>query len=273
MYKTIETGKENSKITLFSSEENSFMVTATLIEKEGHAFLVNAKFTKSDAQEIVEYLAKNNLTLDNIFIIHGDPDYYFGLETIKASHPKAIAFATESTVEHIVHSVLGKLKVWQNSLGENAPHNIVLPQIYTEKAIEFQGLTFELVGLDSYRTSLFNKELELLIGGIDVFNEIHVFLADTHTTETMEAWISNLKVLQELNAKIIVPSHGSIDGSFDGQSLLSTTNYLQSAIKASQESKDSADFATKLKATYPDYENKGVLELSAKVVMKEIPWG
>ena len=46
------------------------MVTATLVEKAGHAFLINSKFTQSDSKEIVEYL-KNNLSLDKIFIIHG----------------------------------------------------------------------------------------------------------------------------------------------------------------------------------------------------------
>lgn len=273
MFKTIEINQNDVKLTIFSSEEKSFMVTATLVEKAGHAFLINTKFTQSDSKEIVDYLKKNNVALDKIFIIHGDPDYYFGLESIKAAYPEAIAYATESTVEHIVHSVLGKLKVWKDALGENAPSNVVLPQVLAEKTIDFQGLTFELVGLDNYRTSLFNKELKLLIGGIDIFNEIHVFLADTSSKEAMESWIENLKVLQGLNANIIVPSHGSIEKSLDNQALIATINYLKTAIKSSEVSKTSTDFVAKLEAAYPGYANKGVLELSAKVVMKEIPWG
>jgi len=273
MIKTIETKQNDIKLTVFLSDENSFLVTSTLIEKGGHAFLINAKFTQSDAKEIVDYIATNNLILDKIFIIHGDPDYYFGLETIKASYPKAIAYATQPTVEHIVHSVLGKLQVWGNVLGENAPNNVVLPKVFEEKTIEFQGLTFEIVGLDNHRTSLFNKELELLIGGIDTFNEIHVFLADTSSREAMEVWIANVKELQALNAKIIVPSHGSIEKSFDNKLLTATVDYLETAIRASEESKDSTDFTTKLEAAYPGFANKGVLALSAKVVMKEIPWG
>ncbi|WP_242290254.1 cytoplasmic protein [Bacillus cereus group sp. BfR-BA-01319] len=273
MFKTIDINQKDVKLTVFSSDENSFMVTATLVEKAGHAFLINSKFTQSDSKEIVDYLKNNNLSLDKIFIIHGDPDYYFGLESIKAAYPEAIAYATESTVEHIVHSVLGKLKVWKDALGENAPSNVVLPQVFKEKSIDFQGLTFELVGLDHYRTSLFNRELKLLIGGIDVFNEIHLFLADTSSKEAMEAWIENLKVLQELNADIIVPSHGSIEKSLDNQAIHATMNYLRTAIQAAEESKTSKDFVAKLETAYPGYANKGVLELSAKVVTKEMPWG
>ncbi|WP_241677423.1 cytoplasmic protein, partial [Bacillus cereus] len=235
--------------------------------------LINSKFTQSDSKEIVDYLRNNNLSLDKIFIIHGDPDYYFGLESMKAAYPDALAYATESTVEHIVHSVLGKLKVWKGALGENAPSNVVLPQVFNEKSIDFQGLTFELVGLDQNRTSLFNKELKLLIGGIDVFNEIHVFLADTSSYVAMEAWIENLKVLQALHADIIVPSHGSIEKSLDNQAINATMAYLRTAIQASEESKTSKDFVAKLETAYPGYANKGVLELSAKVVTKEMPWG
>lgn len=273
MIKTIETKQTNVKLTVFISDESSFMVTSTLIEKDGYAFLINAKFNQAEAKEIVDYIEKNKLTLDKIFIIHGDPDYYFGLETIKAAFPKAIAYATQPTIEHILHSVLGKLKVWKPVLGENAPKNVVLPQVFDEKTIEFQGLTFELVGLDNHRISLFNKELELLCGGIDTFNEIHHFLADTSSKEKMEAWIANIEKLQTLKAKVIVPSHGSIEKSFDDNLLASTIKYLQTAIKASEDSKNSGEFIEKLEAAYPGFANKGVLALSAKVVMKEMPWG
>ena len=49
MIKTIKTNQENVKLTIFSSTEDSFLVTSTLVEKDGHALLINAKFTQSDA--------------------------------------------------------------------------------------------------------------------------------------------------------------------------------------------------------------------------------
>ena len=84
----------------------------------------------------------------------------------------------------------------------------------------------------------------------------------------MEAWIENLKVLQALHADIIVPSHGSIEKSLNNQALTATMDYLRTAIQASEESKTSKDFVARLDAAYPGYANKGVLELSAKVVTK-----
>ncbi|EEL67687.1 Beta-lactamase, type II [Bacillus mycoides] len=43
MFKTIDTNQKDVKLTVFSSDEKSFMVTASLVEKAGHAFLINSK--------------------------------------------------------------------------------------------------------------------------------------------------------------------------------------------------------------------------------------
>ena len=274
MIKTIKTNQENVKLTIFSSTEDSFLVTSTLVEKDGHALLINAKVTQSDASIISDYITQNNLILDKIFTLHGDPDYYFGLETIKASHPHAIAYSTKDSVEHIVHSVLGKLSVWGGILKENAPKNVVLPKIYTEKTIDFQGLTFEIIGLNEKRINIYNKDLSLLIGGIDTFNECHVFLADTKSEVEMNSWIESLKELENLNVQTVIPGHGVIGDNLNSSIFSSTIKYLEIAIKAAKESSNSAEFIQKLDASYPsDYPNRNVLELSAKVVMNEIPWG
>jgi hypothetical protein len=51
-----------------------------------------------------------------------------------------------------------------------------------------------------------------------------------------------MKALQALNARIIIPSHGSIEKSFDNQLLTATIDYLEIAIKASEESKGNCFF-------------------------------
>lgn len=75
------------------------MITATLIVINRKALLVGAKFTRSDAQEIVDYLQREQLTLEKIVIPHGNHDYYFGTEVMKQAFPKAIVLATQSTVQ------------------------------------------------------------------------------------------------------------------------------------------------------------------------------
>ena len=65
---------------VFTADEMGFMVTSTLVIRNNKALLIGVRFRLSDGREIVNYLKDNNLDLEQIFIIHGDPDYYFGLE-------------------------------------------------------------------------------------------------------------------------------------------------------------------------------------------------
>lgn len=48
---------------------------------------------------------------------------------------------------------------------------------------------------------------------------------------------------------------------------------IEVAIKLKKEVKDSATFVAKMKEKFPNLRNEGVLELSAKVLTGEIPWG
>ncbi|MGF7407616.1 MBL fold metallo-hydrolase [Lactococcus lactis] len=272
MSKTINLN-HNTRLEVFGSDEQSFMVTSSLIIKDDKALLVGAKFTQNDAQKIVSFIKENNLTLEKIFIIHGDPDYYFGLEAIKNAFPYALAVATQETVHHILDSLEGKLAVWKEGLGDQAPKNVVIPQIIEEKTLSFSGDVWELVGSNSARVSLWNKEDQVLIGGIDTFNEIHLFLADTKTITSQNEWKERIEELLELNPATIVPSHGDLEGSFDRKGLEFALDYLTASISALEKATKSEEFKKEILKDYPSIRNLGVLELSSKVVTNEIPWG
>lgn len=262
----------NYTITTFTTDDQSFLVTATLLEKEGHAFLINTTFTKTSAIDIVTYLKANNLKLDGVFLIHGDPDYYFGAEVIKAAFPEVIIQATKETQAHIVQKVLGKLAVWSNQLGTDAPVNVVLPQAIEGKELKWHGEVFEMVGA-SHRINLYDSKHQVLIGGIDTFDQAHVFLADSKTVEEMTEWVTRLEKMAELDIKHLIPSHSNPKSSFDKSALVFTKNYLQKAIEVMATSNTSSDFMTAMNQVFPNLPNQGVLGLSSKVVMLEMPWG
>lgn len=262
-----------TSLTIFGSSENSFMVTSTLIIENQKAFLVGAKFTQEDAQEIVDYLQSNSIILEKILIIHGDPDYYFGLETIKKAFPDALAVATKSTVKHILASLEGKLDVWKESLGEQAPKNVVIPQVLTTDSIVFGETTWELIGSNPKRINLWDGVTKTLVGGIDTFNEIHLFLADTKTVDGQKLWVDRINELITLNPTIVIPSHGDIEKSLSVSALYFTKDYLLKSIDVLYKVTKSEEFQVALTTAYPDTKNTGVLALSSKVVTNEIPWG
>ncbi|MDQ8770006.1 cytoplasmic protein, partial [Streptococcus ruminantium] len=166
-----------------------------------------------------------------------------------------------------------KLAVWGPQLGDNAPTNVVVPKAFTEKSIKFAGQDFALVGDDTHRLSLYNKENRLLIGGIDTFNETHVFLADTATKEKIQDWRSRLNSLLALDTALVIPSHADGSASFDKAALQATADYLEASLEVLDQVSDSTSFADAMKNRYPSYLNTGVLILSAKVITGEMPWG
>ncbi len=262
-----------STLAIFGSDENSFMVTSTLIISNGKALLIGAKFTQADALEIVDYLKTNQLDLEKVLVIHGDPDYYFGLETIKKAFPDALAIATQPTVHHILESLEEKLTVWKDALGDQAPKNVIIPQILTSNSITFGQVEWQLIGSDAGRVNLWEPESKTLIGGIDTFNEIHLFLADTKSAEALTSWSIRMAELIALDPKVVIPSHGDVDKSLDISALSYTKEYLAKAIKTLSKIETSEDFQAELATTYPDSKNVGVLALSSKVLTNEIPWG
>ena len=98
-FKTIQA--DNLELNIYNAEESSFGVTSVIVSGENDAILIDAQFTLSDAKNVVEKLKMTGKKLTAIFITHGDPDFYFGLEVIKQSFPDTIVYATKETVEYI----------------------------------------------------------------------------------------------------------------------------------------------------------------------------
>ena len=98
--------------------------------------------------ELVDFLNTEKLNLKGAFAIHGDPDYYFGIEQILRSVPKLEVLSTEETQQHIAESVIGKLAVWSSVLQEQAPVNVILLKAVTGDKLNILGAEFEFVGDD-----------------------------------------------------------------------------------------------------------------------------
>lgn len=257
---------------VFFSDADSFYVTMAVLEKDGHAAMVNTGFTQSAARKVSHWIKEKGIILDKVFITHFDPDYYFGLETVIREFPEVIAYAPQETVDKIYSSLPGKLEVWKNVLKEDAPVNPVIPKAWGNETINLVGVPFVLLG-DSGRINFWDEKNRVLLGGIDTFNEIHVFLADTGSREKLEAWIKRLDVLDALHPEILIPSHAAENGTFDTEALIHTREYLKSAIDGISRAENSRELTDFLLAAYPDRENKGVVELGAKVLMGELQWG
>ncbi|HHW4678424.1 MAG TPA: MBL fold metallo-hydrolase [Xylella sp.] len=78
------------KIEVFNLGEHSlFAVSSLLVTGNKEALLIDTEFSAADARQLVEKIKAAGKRLTTIYISHGDPDYYFGLDIVHAAFPDA----------------------------------------------------------------------------------------------------------------------------------------------------------------------------------------
>lgn len=252
-----------------------FPVTSSLITGDNEAILVDAQFHKKDAEKLVQLIQDSHKNLTTIYISHSDPDYYFGLETITQAFPEAKIVATQATVDAIKATKDGKLAYWGPILKEDAPQTVILPKALTEDTLTLEGETIQIKGLDDKapeRSFLWIPSIKTVMGGVVVSDNIHVWIADTQTAESQDAWQETLNLIQSLQPEVVIPGHFVGDSALDLDSVRFTEQYLKDFRAANSTTKNSQELIAKMKALYPNLAEESSLEMSAQVIKGEMAW-
>lgn len=263
--------------TVFNPQQNSiFPVSSVLITGQTEAILVDAQFQRNDAQSVVELIKKSGKKLTTIYISHGDPDFYFGLDVITAAYPNAKVLASAETKNHIKKSMEGKKAYWGPILKQNAPQQLVVPEVLTGDTLLIDGEQVKVVGLaghDPKHSFVWIPSSKTVLGGVVVFGNMHVFLADTQTVESRQKWYTTLDSIEQLKPDTVIPGHVLGDKPMTLQAVQFTRKYIKDFEAAAESSANSAELTSKMKQHYPTIGGDSVLELSAKVIMGEMKWG
>jgi glyoxylase-like metal-dependent hydrolase (beta-lactamase superfamily II) len=249
-----------------------FPVTSTLISGQRDAILVDAQFSTREAQELVERIQASGKTLTTIFISHGDPDFYFGLDTLTRAYPNAKILATPQTIAHIEKSREAKLAYWGPILKHTAPTRTLMPEALQGDHLMLEGQTLQLIGHDPKHTSLWIPSIKAVVGGVLTYANIHPWIADAQTPQARQAWLQSLDELQALQPKTLVPGHFVGQAKLNLDDLRFTRNYLNDLEAALPKAKNSQALIDAMKAKYPQLLDTSSLELSAKVLKGEMQW-
>jgi glyoxylase-like metal-dependent hydrolase (beta-lactamase superfamily II) len=169
-----------------------FPVTSTLISGERDAILVDAQFSTREAQELVERIQASGKNLTTIFISHGDPDFYFGLDTLTRAFPNAKVLATPQTIAYIEKSREPKLAYWGPILKDTAPARTLVPQALQGDHLTLEGQTLQLIGHDPKHTSLWIPSIKAVVGGVLTYANIPPWIADAQTPQARQTWLKSL---------------------------------------------------------------------------------
>ncbi|MGY2877022.1 glyoxylase-like metal-dependent hydrolase (beta-lactamase superfamily II) [Marmoricola sp. URHA0025 HA25] len=262
--------------TVIDSADSSLNKTSTLVTGQTEAVVVDAGFTRADGHRIVAEVLDSGRRLTTVVVTAGDPDFYFGAEVIADAFPEAAFVAPADVIEHIAHSYEGKLQAWAH-LGANLPTRLVEVAPLTSAALTVDGTSIEVRrgsdGLGDRAWYLFEPEARSLVGGVLLFEGLHVWTADSATPELRAEWIRVLDELEALDPSYVVAGHRVAGSPTDRTAISHTRDYLELFEKTVATSADAAEAEAALLAAYPDAGLKIAASLGTKVAKGEMTWG
>ncbi len=263
-------------VKVYNADAQSFHVNSTLLVGEREAMVFDAGFTRADALRIAANVLDSGKKLTTIYVSQADPDYYFGVETLKQFFPDADVVTTPAVLAKLQPKVAGKLAFWGPKMGANAPRQPVLPRALAEPRLSLEGQTIEIRGTEgllAHRPYAWVPSIRAIVGNIGVFGHLHVWTADTQTPEERAAWVAQLDEMNALQPAVVVPGHMRAGAALDASAIAFTKAYLQTFEHQLQRTQGSAELVPAMKQAFPQLSDGFLsLDIGAKVNHREMKW-
>ncbi|MDO8386588.1 MAG: MBL fold metallo-hydrolase [Polaromonas sp.] len=263
-------------VKVYNADGNSFNVNSTLVYGDREAMVIDAGFTRADALRIAANVLDSGKQLTTIYVSQADPDYYFGVETLKEIFPQAEVVSSAAVLEKLMGKVAGKVAFWGPKMGANAPRKPVIPRALQGNTLTLEGQTIEIrgtQGLLAHRPYAWIPSIKTIVGNIGVFGNMHVWTADTQSAAERAAWVAQLDEMAALKPELVVPGHMKAGTPLDASAITFTKSYLQTFEKNLAASKTSAELVNAMKQSYPQVKDGAIsLDIGAKVNTGEMKW-
>ena len=264
------------KLDVFNPGEAAiFPVASVLVTGAKDAVLIDAQFSRGEALKLVERIRAGGRRLTTVYVSHSDPDFYFGLDVIHAAFPDARIVATPQTIAGIEQKKDAKVAFWGPILKDNAPHSIIVPQPLKGDTITLEGQALKIEGLKGAtpeRSYVWIPSIKAVAGGVVVFNQLHVWTADTQSAESRRQWLSTLDGIAALKPVTVVPGHFAVGAAPTPDSIAFTRDYLVKFENETGKAANSAALIARMKELYPNAGLNAALDTSAKVAKGEMKW-
>lgn len=263
-------------VKVYNADGNSFNVNSTLVVGEKEAMVIDAGFTRADALRIAANVLDSGKQLTTIYVSQADPDYYFGVETLKEFFPNADVVTTPAVLAKLSPKLTGKVAFWGPKMGANAPRKPVVPRALEGTTLTLEGQTIEIRGTQgvlAHRPYAWIPSIKAIVGNIGVFGNMHVWTADTQTAAERAAWVAQLDEMAALKPELVVPGHMKAGTKVDASAITFTKDYLQTFEKNLAANKTSATLIPAMKQAYPALTEGALsLDIGAKVNTGEMKW-
>ena len=259
-------------IKVFTSPDDQFWTNSTIIEGAHEVMLVDAQLTKSSAERVLQQIKDTRKPLSLIYITHEHADHFLGLEVFKDAYPGARIIANSAVVERINKVYQEKIDKWKKILGSGATSHAVAISKYDADFIEFENSRIEILkkvqGDTDENTMLWLPEQRTLIAGDTVFNDMHVYTAETDRN-ARENWSNTLRKIRKLKPSVVIPGHSKVGALLDATTAVDfTERYLLVFEEELKRAKDPESLVKAMKDEFPSADLTLAIERGAKANVK-----
>ena len=266
-------GREHGfSIKVFTSPDDQFWTNSVMIEGAHEVMLVDAQLTKTGAERVLQEIKETKKPLSIIYITHEHADHFLGLEVFKEAYPRVRIIANSAVVDRINKVYQDKIDKWKKILGTGATSHVVAIEKLDASFIKFENSKIEVLkniqGDTDENTMLWISGQRILIAGDIVFNNMHVYTAETDS-KAREKWLNSLNQIRELKPSVVIPGHSKVGAPLDASAAVDfTEDYLLVFEEELNKAKDPDGLINAMKERFPSADLLLAIERGAKANVK-----
>jgi glyoxylase-like metal-dependent hydrolase (beta-lactamase superfamily II) len=242
-------------IKVFTSQDDQFWANSVIIEGAHEVMLVDAQLTKTNAERVLQEIKETNKPLSLIYITHEHADHFLGLEVFLEAYPRVRIIATSAVVARIHKVYQEKIDKWKQLLGSGATTQVVPVEPFDGGTIPLESSHIEVLkhiqGDTDENTMLWIPGERILVGGDIVFNNMHVYTAETDR-QARQKWLDSLNTIRALKPSVVVPGHSNVGAPLDASTAVDfTQTYLLAFEEELSKAKDPDSLVRAMKERFP----------------------
>lgn len=257
-------------LEVFTGSPEGFQVTSTMVYGKKEMILFDAQFLLSEAEKLAERISAIGRNLATVFITHGHPDHYWGLNVIKEAFPGAKIVATPETIELINNIQAKELARWKPIFGDKITDNPLIPEPIQKKQLELEGHIFGIIrgvqGDAEGSSFVWLPELKAVIAGDIIYDNVPLWLLETDEA-ARRRWLKTLEKIEALEPETVIGGHTEIGSGHLPSAIYFTKKYLAAFDELAKNSNSKGEFTEKIKTRFPELNGlDAVLQMSAEMM-------
>jgi len=247
-------------------------ISSTLISGKRDAVLVDTFITVEQADILVKWVAASGKNLTTIYVTHGHGDHFFGIGALLDRFPNARAVATPDVVKLMRQQASPDVltSFWNPLFPGQIPDRLVIAEELKPNVIDLEGQDLVVVEAGhtdtDYTTCLHVPSVGLVVAGDVVYNDVHLYLAESNA-QTRREWIAALDKIESLNPRAVIAGHKRPGNDDSPRIIEETRQYIRDFDRVAGKTTTARELYDKMLELYPVRINPGgALWLSARAV-------